>query len=122
MYDALLVLQSAVTKTTAFASTGVNLPTGTPKRGLRARFIATNVSAPTAGAVFTPTIDHSSDNTAWTNLATGTPLTAGTAATTSEQFIPVNTQKAYVRLNVLQSPTTGSPTMTYYCELGNSEP
>ena len=80
MYDANVVLQALVTKTTSFNSVGVNLPGGTPRRGLFARFIASAYSGATAGNTFLPTIEHSDDDTTYTTLSTGTVVTATTAA------------------------------------------
>lgn len=121
-YDELGALQAAVTKTTAFQGTGYDLKTGTPRRGLKARWRVTDYSGAGAGAVWTPVIEHSDDNTTFQTLATGTPLTVGTAAGTSLQFLPVNTRKRYVRASVTLSPTTSSPSISYAVELGIAEP
>ena len=121
-YDELGTLQASVTKTTAFQGAAVDLKVGTPARGLKARVRVTNYSGAGAGAVWTPVIEHSDDNTTFTTLATGTALTVGTAAGTSLQFLPVNTRKRYVRAAVTLSPTTSSPSITYAVELGLGEP
>lgn len=122
MYDALAVLQAQVTKTTAFQGTGFDLKTGTPRRGLKARVIVSDYSGAGAGAVWTPIIEHSDDNTTYTALSYGTPLTVGTAAATNEQFIPFETSKRYVRQSVLLSPTTSSPSISYLSEIGIARP
>lgn len=121
-YDALNVLQDTVTKTTAFQGAAYDLKTSTPLRGLKARVRVTNYNAAGAGAVWTPIIEHSDDGTNFTTLATGTPLTCGTAAATSLQHLPVSTRKRYIRASTLLSPTTSSPTITYNVELGIGEP
>ncbi len=121
-YDANSVLQAAVTKTTAFGSAALDLKTGTPRRGLKARLRVTNYSAAGAGAVWTPSIQESDDNTTFTDLVMGTPLTCTTAAQTSRQFLNFETSKRYVRLNVALSPTTSTPTITYAAELGTARP
>jgi hypothetical protein len=120
--DALGALQTAVTKTTAFNSTGYDLKTGTPRRGLKARFIVTDYSGAGAGAVWTPAIDHSDDNTTFTRLSQGTALTVGTAAGTSLQFVPFETSKRYVRAALDLSPTTSTPSITYKVDLMLSRP
>ncbi len=122
-YDALQQLQALVTKTTAFNSTGIDLITQTARRGMFARVIATNYSGSAAGAVWTPAIDASSDNTTYVRIATSeTALTCATGAATAELFIPVNTAKRYIRAAVDLSPTTGTPTISYQVDLGLSRP
>lgn len=123
MYDALLVLQTQVTKTTAFQGTGVDLKGGTPRRGLKARVLISDVSGAGAGAVWTPIIEHSDDNTAFTTLSTGTAQTVGTAAAVpAPLFIPFETSKRYVRLSVTLSPTTSSPSISYQGDIGIARP
>lgn len=123
MYDALSSLQTAVTKTATFNGTGKDLRVGTPRRGLKARFIVTSyVSTGTAGTVFTPTIDHSDDNTTFTTLATGTAMTGATASATAVIYIPFETSKRYVRASITVSPTSGTPSIVYAAEIGNARP
>lgn len=122
MYDALAVLQALVTKTAAATGTGLDLKTQSTRRGLRARVIITNVSASAAGAVFTPAIDHSSDNTTFQRIAQADPITCATGAVTAEVFIPFATKKRYVRYALDLSPTTGTPTISFQIDLGLSEP
>ena len=122
-YDANASLQTAVTKTATFNGSGVDLGTGTPRRGLKARFIFTEYkSVGTAGTVFTPSIDHSDDDTTYTSLAVGTPLTGATAAGTAVVFIPFETSKRYVRATLTVSPSSGTPSAKYYAEIGNARP
>ena len=117
-YDANAVLQAAVTKTTAFNGAGFDLGTGTPRRGLKIRFTATNVSGAGAGGVFSPHIEHSDDNTTFTDLVYFDALTVGTAAATSQQWATAETDKRYIRLATDMSVTTSTPTMTYYADIG----
>lgn len=124
-YDANITMQSLVTKTTSFSSTAVDLGTGTPRRGLKARFlIPSYISATTSGTVFTPSIEHSSDNTTFTTLVSGNALTGGTAAVTTAlpQWLPFSTRKRYVRSVVTLTSTTGSPSITWQADLGIAEP
>jgi hypothetical protein len=121
-YDALSVLQALVTKATSFTSTAVDLKTGTPRRGLKARMLVSNYSGASAGHTFTPTIEGSSDNTTFVTLSTGPVLTTTTAAQTAENFISFETSYRYVRLNVTLSGTTGTPTISYLAVIGQSRP
>lgn len=124
MYDVNSSLQALVTKTTTFSSTGVNLPTGTPRRGLKARVITSAFSSPgTAGTVFTYNIQDSSDNTTFETISSGHPITGATGAGTArEDFIPFETSKPYVRINMTMSPSSGTPTISYLADIGVSRP
>lgn len=111
MYDALLQLQSLTTQTASTNSAGRNLVSGTPKRGLVARVNVTTVSG-TAPSL-TPRIQHSDDNTTYTDLAVGSALTsAGTVD------IPFITNKKYVRLATTISGT--SPSFVFTCDVGDA--
>lgn len=119
MYDANLVLQTLVTKTATFQSTGVDLKTGVPRRGMDARFLISNYqSVSTAGAVFTPSIEASSDNTNFYTIASGEPLTAGTAAASGERYVPFSTSERYVRAVMTLTTDSGVPTVSYLADLG----
>lgn len=123
MYDSLLVLQAQRTGATTFQSTAVDLKTQTPRRGLVARVLVPSYSVTAAGTVFTPSLEHSTDNTTFTTLATGDPLTATTAAqAAAPQFIPCNTTRRYVRLVMTLSVATGAPSVVYSGDLGLSRP
>lgn len=124
-YDTNGVLSATVTKTTSFTAAGVDLGTGTPRRGLKAQFIVPSyVSATTPGSVFTPTIYGSSDNTTFIALATGTPLTGGTAAVTTQEpiYVPFDTSFRYVAAGMPISGSTGSPSITWSARLGIARP
>jgi hypothetical protein len=123
MYDANAVLQTLVTKTATFQGTGFDLKTGTPRRGMSARFIISSyASVATAGTVFIPSIEHSSDNTTFNVIATGDPITGATAAATKEAFVPFTTTKRYVRAVMTLSPSSGTPAIAYLAELGIAYP
>lgn len=120
--DANFVLQALVTKTTAFNSLGLDHKTGTPRRGLKARIEVANHGAAGLGAVHTFQIADSADNTAFTVIAQGDPFTAGTAAASFQQSIPYETSRRYVRLQLLQAPTTSSPSVVYQAEVVPGRP
>lgn len=123
MYDANLILQSLTTLVSAsLNSTAVDLKTGTPRRGLKARYIVESVVAAATGAVITPSIEHSDDNTTYKTLASGTPITVATASTSMVIFIPFETSKRYVRLATSMSVTTGTPTIVFHSDLGVARP
>lgn len=123
MYDANLILQSATTLVSAALNgTGLDLKTGTPRRGLKARFLIESAVAAATGAVITPSIEHSDDNTTYKTIASGTPITVATAATSMVTFIPFETSKRYVRSVISMSVTTGTPTIIFSADVGVARP
>src|SRR5690242_10546905 len=121
--DALITLQSSVTKTATFNGSGVDIK-GTPRRGLFARVIysaATNASGSNTVAF---TIDHSDDNSTFYQLASGVEnnIALSTTAQSGEFFIPVNTSKRYVRLTATFSGAGSTPTITYGGEFTLARP
>lgn len=106
--DANITLQASTTKTASFNSTGVDLKTGTPRRGLVARLRVTAASGTT------PTLDgkiqESNDNSAWNDLCSFDQLT-----TTGIQYATFETEKRYVRLVATIAGT--SPSFTYDCDV-----
>lgn len=122
-YCANSVLQDTVTKTTAFQGTARDIGrSGAPGGELRCRLRIASFSAASAGAVWTPIIEHSDDATAWSTLLTGTARTCTTAAQSAVEFFTIGTNKRYIRQAVQLSPTTGTPTITYTSELGIARP
>lgn len=122
--DALIQLQASVTKTATFNGAGVDLKTGTPRRGLFARVIysaATNASGSNTVAF---SIDHSDDNSTFFPLSSGTEnnVALSTTAQSGEFFIPVVTSKRYVRLTATFSGAGSTPTITYGGEFSLSKP
>lgn len=122
--DALIQLQASVTKTATFNGTAVDLKTGTPRRGLKARVIysaATNASGSNTVAF---TIDHSDDNSTFYTLSSNAEynLALSTTAQSGEIFIPFETSKRYVRLTCTVSGAGSTPTVTYGGEITLSRP
>lgn len=117
--DANLVLQASVTKTDTFNSTGVNLVTGTPSRGLVARIIYSAATEASGGKTVIFSIDHSADNSTWYPLASAAnkTITLSTTAQAGEISIPFRTSLAYVRLTMTLSANTNSPTITYFADV-----
>lgn len=113
--DALIQLQATVTKTATFQGTAVDLKTGTPRRGLKARVIysaATNASGSNTVAF---TIEHSDDNSTFYTLSSNVELNVAltTAAQSAEIFLPFETSKRYVRLVATFTGAGSTPTITY---------
>ena len=113
--DANSVLQASVTKTASFNSAGVDLKTGTPRRGLKAvvRYSAANHASGTG--TFTFSMEHSDDNTTFYATGSGAAdvITLTTTAQAGEIFIPFETSKRYVRLVETLGAGSTTPTITY---------
>jgi hypothetical protein len=122
MYDALLVSQVKGTFTNSQSGTAIDLKVGTPRRGLKMRFLGTAISNASGGATITPIVEHSSDNATWQTLTTGDPIVTSTVVQTSEQFLSFETSKRYVRGSTVFSATTGTPTLAYQMDIGNARP
>ena len=123
MYDALNVLQTAVTKTATFQGAAFDLKTGTPRAGQTARFILSSyASVATAGSVFTASIEESDDGTTFTTLAAAPSVTGATAANSTVLYVPFSTIKRYIRPVMTVSPASGAPSVTYLADLGLGRP
>ena len=105
-----LALQAAATITADTNSTGVNIPGGTPHRGLWANLIVTSVT----GSVIYK-IQASDDNTTFVDIATAVPNTV-TAACALD--IPFTTNKPYVRLASDLASTTSTIVHSAYISNG----
>ncbi len=119
--DANLVLAALTTSTTttgAIAFTALDLKTTPPwLRRANAQLIIHSISAPTAGGVYTPGLQQSSDNTTFTSLGDFAAITATTAVVANIYDLPCSPTQRYLRLNVAQSVTTGTPTLIYECRI-----
>jgi hypothetical protein len=121
--DANLALQASVTKTATFNSTGVDLATGTPRRGLKARIIYSAASTSSGSGSLTFRITESSDNSTFTGIyqTTDATVTLSTTAAASEIYIPFETSKRYVRLELSAITGTGA-TVTYFADITTARP
>lgn len=122
MYDANVVLQTLTTQATAYTETAVDLKTGTPRRGLKARLIVSSYTLGAGTSVLTPRIEHSDDNTTFVTLVTGIPISATTATGSTVDYLSFDTSKRYVRLVMGMSVVTGTPAVVYKADLGISRP
>jgi len=125
MYDEKAILETLNTATAAKTGSAHDLPNGTPIQGLRARFLVTSyASVGTAGTVFQPSIQDSTDGTTWTEIALGTALTGATGATVpgEPQFVPFFTKKRYIRSVMKFNVTSGTPAIIFSSDLTLSAP
>jgi hypothetical protein len=128
--DANLVLQASVTKTATFNGAGLTIPTGTPRRGLKAHVIYSANSASQTGDTVTFDIDVSTDGgSTWNNEFQAAPLAQPTSANSGELWIPFEVSKATAASNDLQirltatfSSTAHSNTITYSATIELSRP
>jgi hypothetical protein len=122
--DALTVLQATkVTKTGTFNCTGLDLVTGTPRRGLKARIIYSAASTSSGSGSATFRITESSDNSTFTGIfqTTESTITLSTTAVSGELFIPFETSKRYVRLELSAISGTGA-TIDFLADVTLSRP
>lgn len=119
MYDYNLALQALTTSTTHVTGAAVTLSAGTPRRGLKARVIATSLTG--TSPTWLPYIEEATDTaaTAWTILAY--PIGAlDTQTATGEIFISFETSAPAVRLRVNIGGT--APQIIYQSDIGVARP
>lgn len=122
-YDSLQVFQALVTKSTGFSGTAIDLITGTPRRGLKARIIVPTASQVAGNGVVTFTVDASADNTTFNTIATSDPpITNSATAVTGVIFVPFETSRRYVRVSLANTISTGTAAIAYQADLGLSRP
>jgi hypothetical protein len=119
-YDALLTFASGTVGTASMTHGTVDLRTGTPTRGLMARWVASAGSASSGTARAYPQYDHSSDASTWHALTDGTvgALSLTSAGSLGKEVItPINTALRYVRCRTVVVGGT-SPTLTITADMG----
>lgn len=117
--DANLALQASVTKTATFASTGVNIPTGTPRRGMRARFLYSAATNASGSNSVTFGIDVSADNSTWYSdfIAADQVINLSTTAQSGEIYLTFETGQPYIRANCVVAGAGSTPTVTYQADV-----
>lgn len=127
--DALIQLQSSVTKTASFQGTGVALGGGTPRRGLKARFIYSAASNASGSNTATFTVDVSRDGgSTWNSEFYADPITLSTTAQSGEIFVPFEVGPStvggnvQVRASVAIAGGGSTPTITYQSDITLSRP
>lgn len=123
--DANLQLQASVTKTATFNGAAVNLPGGTPRRGLKARVIYSAASNASGANAVTFSVDVSPDNVTWYTgefQGVDTAVNLSTTAQSGEIFIPFETSQPYVRLSATITGAGSTPTITYQGDIVLARP
>jgi hypothetical protein len=128
--DLQLALQASTTKTATFNGSGLTIPTGTPRRGLKARVIYSANSASQTGDTITFSIDVSTDGgSTWNADFRADPLAQPTTANAGELFIPFEVSKTtgaandlQIRLTATFSSTAHSNTITYVGDIVLARP
>lgn len=119
--DALLQLQSSVTKTATFNGSALTLPGGTPRRGLKARVIysaATNASGSNS-VTFSLDVSYDGGSTWLSNLFQAPTINLSTTAQAAEIYIPFEISPTsvvngtQVRLTATFAGAGSTPTITY---------
>ncbi len=121
--DLLLLLQSPeVTKTGTFNSTGVKIRQ-TPRRGLYGRVVYRNASTSSGAGSITFRITESNDDSSYGGIfqTTESTITLSTTATSGVLYIPFETDRDYVRLELSAISGTGA-TVDYYGDIVLSRP
>lgn len=123
--DAKIQLQASVTKTGTFNSTAVDLKTRSPLFGmlLFARIIYSAANTSSGAGAATLRLTFSADNSSFAGIAevAETELTLSTTALSGEVYIPIVTDKRYVRLELSAISGTGA-TITYGGEIVLARP
>lgn len=124
MYDTLASLQASVTKTSTFQSAGYSLPSGSPVRSLMARVLYSAATNASGSNSVTFSIEHSDDNSTYYTLSSAAAdvINLSTTAQAGEIFMPIRTNKPYIRLVATVAGAGSTPTITYSGELGLAKP
>lgn len=129
--DALNQIQASVTKTSTFSSAAFSLPGGTPRRGLKARFLYSAGSSGTATstAIFSIDVSHDGGSNYFTEFESD-PITLPTSGSVSgETFVPFEVSPTSVAsgINIKATCTiapgsSATPSITYQCDLAVARP
>ena len=126
--DALLILQSSVTKTATFTGTALVLPGGTPRRGLKARVIYSAAATGSGTGSVTFGIDVSYDGgSTWNTDFQAPAIALSTTAASGEVFIPFEISPTSVangtQIRLAVEAISGtSATVTYYGDIEPTRP
>lgn len=129
--DALLALQAKVTKTDTFNGAALILPTGTPRRGLKARILYSAASASAADTItFSVDVCYDGVPTTWYSDFVAPPITLplSSAPASGEIFIPLEISPTsvangtQVRLTATFSANSHTDTITYQGDICIARP
>ena len=119
--DSLLLLQTPdVTKTASFNSTGVSIAGVKRSGALYARIRYSAGTSTTANSTLQFKVQHSDDNATFYDhvVDADQAVTLTTTAKAGVIYLPISTDKKYVRLAQVITPGGGaSPTVTYGAEI-----
>jgi hypothetical protein len=127
--DALLALQTSVTKTATFTGSALTLPAGTPRRGLKARVLysaASNASGSNT-VLFSINVSRDGGSTFYAEFQAD-PITLSTTAQSGEINIPFEISPTSVvngtqiELVCTISGSGTSPTITYQGDIQLGRP
>jgi len=122
-YDANLVLQALTTQTASFTSTPINLPSGVPRRGLKAVVNLTAITQTAGTATLAFKIQESQDNTTFYDLALPSNGTKSTVSATGEIYIPFSSLEAkYYQVVATLGGGATSPSYSFEAKVGTSHP
>ncbi len=127
--DALIQLQAPTTQVATYHGTPLVLPTGTPRRGLKARVIysAAATAANTEDVTFSLDVSRDGGVTFNTEFESD-PLVLSTVAAAGVLFVPFDISPSsvangtQVRLSANMSGTGTSPTITYLGDVSLARP
>lgn len=121
--DAKVQLQASVTKTASFNGAGVDIKR-TPRWPLFARIIYSAATNASGSNSVTFSIEHSDDNSTFYRLTDGAAeiVNLSTTAQAAEIFLPIVTDKRYIRLVATFAGAGSTPTITYGGELSYTKP
>lgn len=124
--DANIALQASVTKTATFSGAWLNLPTGTPRRGLVVRVLYSAASNASGANTVEWSVDTSSDGatvkgTAYVQAADNV-VTLSTTAQAGEVFMRIDTSDPYIRLTCTIGGAGTVPTVTYQGDITYGRP
>lgn len=127
--DATLALQAPVTKTSTFNGAALVLPGGTPRRGLKGRFIYSAASNASGSNTVIFSIDVSYDaGSTWTSLFVALTITLSATVQSGEIFIPFDISPTSVvngtqiRATATIAGAGSTPTITYQADVTIARP
>jgi hypothetical protein len=127
--DALLAVQASTTSTATAHSSALTLATGTPRRGLKARFLysaASNASGSNT-VIFSIDVSHDGGSNFYTE-AESDPITLSTTVQSGELYVPFEISPTSVangtqiKASITITGSGTSPTVTWQCDLTLGRP
>lgn len=127
--DALIALQASTTSTATAHSSALTLATGTPRRGLKARFLYSAATNASGSNSVTFSIDVSRDGGSTFNIEfEAPPIALSTTAQASEIFVPFEISPTSVangcqiKASANFSGAGSTPTITWQADITPGRP